>query len=192
MKFKLYMMPILLGLGLISGGANASFISVGPGSPLNLTGSNGPVTVTYTGATATTILFSNNQNSDVGGQNANNVASVMNTAFGLPVNTINDTTVGQNNSIGGGSSYTFSIANPFNYLAVHAGQHELFFNWATALNTSITPLTITTSGQAIGLSNFRAFNTTVVPVPAAVWLFGSGLAGLIASTRRKSRAAIQA
>ena len=29
------------------------------------------------------------------------------------------------------------------------------------------------------------FETTVVPVPAAVWLFGSGLLGLIGVARRK-------
>lgn len=32
-----------------------------------------------------------------------------------------------------------------------------------------------------------AFGGTVVPVPAAVWLFGSGLLGLVAVSRRKSR-----
>ncbi len=53
------------------------------------------------------------------------------------------------------------------------------------------------SGQAAGLSNFRTslVAPTItppshVPVPAAAWLFGSGLAGLIASVRRKSKAAI--
>ena len=35
-------------------------------------------------------------------------------------------------------------------------------------------------------------NPSPVPVPAAVWLFGSGLAGLIASARRKSKTAILA
>ena len=49
MKMKSTMMPLLLGLSLVSGVANASFISVGPASPLsNLAGSNGPVTVDYT------------------------------------------------------------------------------------------------------------------------------------------------
>ena len=35
-------------------------------------------------------------------------------------------------------------------------------------------------------------NPSPVPVPAAVWLFGSGLAGLIASARRKSKTTILA
>ena len=44
------------------------------------------------------------------------------------------------------------------------------------------------AGKAIGLSNYRAFSA--VPVPTAVWLFGSGLAGLIGAARRKSKAEI--
>ena len=38
-------------------------------------------------------------------------------------------------------------------------------------------------GQVADLSNVRAFS--VVPVPAAVWLFGSGLLGLVGIARRK-------
>ena len=40
---------------------------------------------------------------------------------------------------------------------------------------------------ATGLNDglgFELINTTVVPVPAAVWLFGSGLIGLIGLARR--------
>ena len=35
------------------------------------------------------------------------------------------------------------------------------------------------------LSHLSFYNSGVVPVPAAVWLFGSGLIGLIAVARRK-------
>ena len=38
-------------------------------------------------------------------------------------------------------------------------------------------------GRVANLSNVRAFS--VVPVPAAVWLFGSGLLGLVGVARRK-------
>jgi hypothetical protein len=40
---------------------------------------------------------------------------------------------------------------------------------------------------ANGAATGFAFGGTVVPVPAAVWLFGSGLLGLVAVSRRKSR-----
>lgn len=36
-----------------------------------------------------------------------------------------------------------------------------------------------------GLWDTNSFSTTVVPVPAAVWLFGSGLLGLVGVARRK-------
>ena len=47
--------------------------------------------------------------------------------------------------------------------------------WASG-GTVITPL------------NFVNGNVSVVPVPAAVWLFGSGLLGLIGVARKKTRA----
>ena len=40
------------------------------------------------------------------------------------------------------------------------------------------------SGDTIGVDDIVFANTTV-PVPAAVWLFGSGLIGLIGVARRK-------
>lgn len=42
------------------------------------------------------------------------------------------------------------------------------------------------SGQLAGV--WTEYNATVVPVPAAVWLFGSGLLGLVGIARRKSAA----
>ena len=35
--------------------------------------------------------------------------------------------------------------------------------------------------------DFTSLTVTSVPIPAAVWLFGSGLLGLVSVTRRKSR-----
>jgi hypothetical protein len=56
-----------------------------------------------------------------------------------------------------------------------------------------------TSGDKVpttgGLDQFKQFEVSgvqAVPVPAAVWLFGSGLLGLIGASRRKSKTAIQA
>ena len=36
-----------------------------------------------------------------------------------------------------------------------------------------------------GIDNYKA-TAPVIPIPPAVWLFGSGLVGLIAVARRKS------
>jgi hypothetical protein len=38
---------------------------------------------------------------------------------------------------------------------------------------------------SVSVSMVGAVNSTVIPLPAAVWLFGSGLMGLIALARRK-------
>ena len=41
-------------------------------------------------------------------------------------------------------------------------------------------------GGELGWSATYTMETTVIPVPAAVWLFGSGLLGLIGIARRKA------
>lgn len=50
------------------------------------------------------------------------------------------------------------------------------------------PSTAMTSGPFEGFSPEFAGTATVVPVPAAVWLFGSGLLGLVGIARRKKTA----
>lgn len=56
----------------------------------------------------------------------------------------------------------------------------LHYSWTDALNTMTPSLTTETSGAILS-----AYQPAVVPVPAAVWLFGSGLLGLIGIARRK-------
>lgn len=43
------------------------------------------------------------------------------------------------------------------------------------------------TGNSDVLGTWTTFNMTVVPVPAAVWLFGTGLIGLVGVARRKMR-----
>ena len=50
-----------------------------------------------------------------------------------------------------------------------------------------TGLCTPSSTGAGGFTNDWIFEATLVPVPAAVWLFGSGLIGLIAVARRRNR-----
>ena len=47
----------------------------------------------------------------------------------------------------------------------------------------VTEGTWNTTGA--GLSHLTFYDTTVIPVPAAVWLFGSGLLGLVGVARRR-------
>jgi hypothetical protein len=85
-----------------------------------------------------------------------------------------------------GNSATVMSADPFDYFAVHFGQHELFFHFLTSTNSFTINII---KGKAAGLSNYRLYeNPEAVTVPAAVWLFGSALTGLFGVTRRKSKA----
>ena len=61
-----------------------------------------------------------------------------------------------------------------------SGLETFDFNWYNLASASWTE----TTGAFLQLDNI-AVATTVVPVPAAVWLFGSGLIGLTGIARRK-------
>ncbi|HSH29273.1 MAG TPA: VPLPA-CTERM sorting domain-containing protein [Thiohalobacter sp.] len=77
-------------------------------------------------------------------------------------------------SMDSGVSWTFDNDNPTN---LQGNNWKLFFETASGTQTTVqidaTPYSPST-GPA-----------TVVPVPAAVWLFGSGLLGLVGIARRR-------
>lgn len=61
---------------------------------------------------------------------------------------------------------------------------------ATVISTSVSdPNYQNLVGSAFGTFSYAAAVPASVPVPAAAWLFGSGLLGLIGVARRKARAA---
>jgi hypothetical protein len=104
-------------------------------------------------------------------------------SFGFP------TTSG--NTFGSGTQAIFDIEatnaatasalmpESFAFLSKPAGGHGPFYAAAHVQNTGVG-----NSGSGwIAPSGF----TTVVPVPAAVWLFGSGLMGLVAIAHRKKK-----
>lgn len=62
--------------------------------------------------------------------------------------------------------------------------------WAITSEKLITSIHIGgANGEAISESTFVMDNLTIgaVPIPSAVWLFGSGLLGLVGAARRKER-----
>jgi hypothetical protein len=69
----------------------------------------------------------------------------------------------------------------FAFLSKPAGGHGPFYAAAHVQNTGV-------GNGGSGWIAPSGFTTTVVPVPAAVWLFGSGLMGLAAITRREKKA----
>lgn len=94
-----------------------------------------------------------------------------------------------NKVITSGNSYTYDPTGDsvFKYLALHIGAGTLLFEFQNA----IASLSITTSGQAAGISNVFGFVETpsAVPLPGAIWLLGTALFGFVALSRRKGMAA---
>ena len=60
---------------------------------------------------------------------------------------------------------------------------KTFFGWVSAGGAEITRIELISDIRFSALDDFRY--GAVVPVPAAVWLFGSGLVGLMLFARRK-------
>lgn len=159
------------------------------------------VTVTYSGATAA--RFSAISSSRIN-QSYDNVSNIAKTVFGVSSFNADQFQVDHAEDI---MKVDPTVANfvssvTYNYLAVHAGNYELLFDFGKAGVAAGTAFNISTSGKSVGLSNFRAYSdlakvvnpptTSTVPVPGAVWLFGSGLAGLAAMRRKKAAAALTA
>lgn len=149
----------------------------------------GAITIEYSPSPANNVWIADKD--DVGSQNEANIESVLETELST-----GDLTLVESNSFSSSvdKSVSFAVASDFRYVAIHAGDYEFVFHYDPAKSGGTT-FTITTTGTAVGLSNYRAFTTgpgttpTVVPVPAAVWLFGSGLLGLVGLRRRSSLAA---
>lgn len=89
-------------------------------------------------------------------------------------------------SAGGSTTNTYSSINAFNYLAIHFGQAELVFHWINPINAFTFTDLNGPNGFVRGLSNYRAYGVSEIPVPAAAWLFASGL-GFFGVARRRVR-----
>ena len=73
-----------------------------------------------------------------------------------------------------------------------AGVHEIFGSMGTGILAAGQYVKVQFSGHAeyLSLAEVQVWGEpTPVPIPAAVWLFGSGLLGLIGFSRRKKAAA---
>ncbi len=197
MNLKKIMTAGMLTLGLTSFNANAAFVDVtllpkassgtlhligAPlGSPNNPNAN--PLEIEFeSAAIADKILFSNAANSDLHDQSPATIAGAIKSEFNLTNNLV---MVGQNDNLGGKDSAIFESRDPFKFLAVHFGQHELFFQFLTGITKFEIEIE---EGKAAGLSNFRAYDApSAVPVPAALWLFGSAFAGVLGFNRKKAK-----
>ena len=119
---------------------------------------------------------------NVAPQAAEAIGDYMEQVFALDfdLNLLQEANIVPKNEAQGLDLFTISGLDAFNYLAVHYGSNELFFQFSTP----ITGFTLT--GLTNGLSNYRTYTDGVseVPVPAAGWLFGTALIGLMGLRRK--------
>ncbi len=218
MKFKLLMMPGLLVLNLFSVGANASTflpLTVTTGSGNNIT-YNGASYHFEPSTTPPIIGVYGWDGGNIENQNEENIGNIINDTFKIKAEfkekgdfddkkkddsddkKKDDSDDKKNGGLDNDDStdlQSIATSDPYNYLAVHVGGGELLFRFYDTFNG---PFKIQkTDGTGGGLSNYRSYlgpeihAPTATPVPAAVWLFGSGLVGLI-GIRRKSKTALSA
>lgn len=103
--------------------------------------------------------------------------------------TIDNTNSTLSNSVVGNVPFTTTASAPFSLndgfmVATYNADSSVFLNISdTLLNLVQSDPSCTGSCQAFSTGSW--VRTSAVPVPAAVWLFGSGLLGLIGMARRK-------
>ena len=169
-------------LALASFSANAAIVAVGPASGFSINGS----VITYSpGATQ----VYHGTNADFNPQNPANIESVIESIPGTGIADL--TFVGacdgggcdgnSSQSGNGNTSGTFADPDGFNVLALHFGNNELVFIFSSLVTN------FEVSGLGNGISNWRAYGDTkltTIPVPGAIWLFGSAIVGFIGFKRR--------
>jgi len=151
-------------------------------------------------------------NSDVGFSKlvyTNKVFSIASTSYTLTAN-FNSSNVfqsgsvkieGKINSLGIGTTQTLMTAN-LTAFAKGYGNYVLGFNTSNIVcNPLINAYSQCTTAESVYIALSKSFNfktdfksngyaLTSVPIPAAAWLFGSGLLGLVGIARRKKKISV--
>jgi hypothetical protein len=146
--------------------ASAGIVSLGPGSPITVTGISGVGTLTFSPTPATEILAVTDPqfSADFPNQDPTTVATGVATLFSIPTPTL----TANNESLT--NPFTESVPSGFDYAAIHNDTGEIVF----AYNTTQTSFTLNNSDGA--LSNARFYEGVPVPAP----LIGHGLLVLLA------------
>jgi hypothetical protein len=195
---KTFAKLVFIAVSLLSLNAHAAwFYTSGADVPksgnvgtLNLTRSdNTPFQLNFWDANQVAqIFYSDDANTDVGNQSPANIANVVKNTFNLfDVVEVDKGGVQGNGKVDG---LVKSNQGPFEYLAVHIGDDRaILFSFLTGIEEFHLQL-ITSEKGGKGLADWRAFNgvdaPNPVPLPAAVWLFGSALVSLVGIKRKQA------
>ena len=90
-----------------------------------------------------------------------------------------------NPTLGNGAFQLFAGTASSSNMNVITTDDWMTFTWRTTLDMGSIDVGLRNRDSAIYSIAFDDYSVTLVPVPAAVWLFGSGLIGLIGVARRK-------
>jgi hypothetical protein len=196
MKKASFVAAALTAVGvLLSSGAQADIFSgtnppgfsytVPPGNP-----PNGTFTPTITPDTYTQWVYSSDSNTDVGSQSpTGDPLTFALTQLGLPAGSLSfvgggSCGTGGTTCSGGDGTYSGAAASVF---GIHFDNKFLVLLYPSA----ITSFAI--AGLSNGVSNIYAWGTSAVPLPPALLLFGTALAGMgILGRRRKKDGLAQA
>jgi hypothetical protein len=184
-----YLRPALFALALLAGSGAAQAVTW---SPVNA--ASGSFTINYKGADVTLTIapaaglinplwyYNDNFNP----QDPVSIGTGVEGQFGLPDGSLKKVSACDKDGCEGGGSVSgtnlssFTSGGAFEYLAVHLGQGELFFHWAAAISG------VTLTGVD-SISNYRSYTTMATPLPAAAWMFGAALLGMLGLKRRAKR-----
>lgn len=101
-----------------------------------------------------------------------------------------DSTLDNSNAIPFGSPDDVSMAMGWDFTLALGEEALISFAIIDFLSVPASPFFLThhdpDSGESIYLSSTLDIRLSPIPVPAAIWLFGSGLLGLIGFSRRKT------
>ena len=100
-----------------------------------------------------------------------------------------ETYFGESSECGGSNTFTCNANIVIEDIAFGGSQNLGFFEDSYGLSTGIDSINLQAyvgkNSSGLATSSFLVRDVSAVPVPAAAWLFGSGLIGLVAFARRK-------